>query len=121
MGDSQFIVIGSQSILGKFPDAPKELLWSTEADLIAKNKPGLTERLNAIGELSDFHRTHGIYADPVSEKTAVLPKGWKSRLINVTAYVADDSEVTGFASTRMTCSFQNWLPGGRKTSNFCRQ
>lgn len=30
VGDDQFIVIGSQSILGKYPNAPAELLWSTE-------------------------------------------------------------------------------------------
>ncbi len=95
VGDNQFIVIGSQSILGKFPHAPQELLWSTEADLIAKNKPRLTDKLNSIGELSDFHRTHGIYVDPVSEKTAVLPKGWKSRLINVDAFSATGEKVTG--------------------------
>lgn len=34
VGDDQFIVIGSQSILGKFPNAPEALLWSTECDLI---------------------------------------------------------------------------------------
>lgn len=95
VGDDQFIVIGSQSILGKYPNAPAELLWSTEADLIAKNKPRLTDKLDSIGELSEFHQTHGIYADPVSEKTAVLAKGWKSRLVNIVAYGANGQVVTG--------------------------
>lgn len=60
VGDDQFIVIGSQSILGKYPNAPVELLWSTEADLISKNNPRQTDKLDSIGELSEFHQTHGI-------------------------------------------------------------
>jgi hypothetical protein len=29
--------------------------------------------------------TYGFYADPVDEGTAVLPKGWKGRLVNLPA------------------------------------
>lgn len=81
--ERQFIVIGSQSILGKYPDAPDELLRSREADFIAKNKPERTTLLEAIGEASRFYETYGYYVDPVDNRTAVLPKDWKSRLINV--------------------------------------
>ncbi|MDZ4251399.1 MAG: DUF6036 family nucleotidyltransferase [Sulfuritalea sp.] len=81
--ERQFVVIGSQSILGKYPDAPEELLRSREADFIAKNRPGRTGMLEAIGEASRFYETHGYYVDPVDSRTAVLPKDWKSRLINV--------------------------------------
>lgn len=95
VGDDQFIVVGSQSILGKYPNAPSDLLWSSEADLIAKNKPQQTDKLNSIGELSDFHQTHGFYADPVSEKTAILAKDWKGRLVNVVAHRANGEKVTG--------------------------
>jgi hypothetical protein len=83
--ERQFIVIGSQSILGKYPDAPKELLRSREADFIAKNKPERTMMLEAIGEASRFYETHGYYVDPVDSRTAVLPKEWKSRLVNVSS------------------------------------
>lgn len=83
--EKQFIVIGSQSILGKYPDAPKELLRSREADFIAKNKPERTRMLEAIGEASRFYETHGYYVDPVDSRTAVLPKDWKSRLVNVSS------------------------------------
>lgn len=81
--ERQFIVIGSQSILGKYPDAPEELLRSREADFIAKNKPERTMMLEAIGEASRFYETYGYYVDPVDSRTAVLPKDWKSRLVNV--------------------------------------
>ena len=41
--------------------------------------------MNEIGVDSPFHVTFGFYADPVDEATAVLPKGWKGRLVNLPA------------------------------------
>jgi hypothetical protein len=82
-GETQFIIIGSQSLHGKHPDVPDEIVMSFEVDLIAKKKPDRTEWLNMIGQDSRFHETHGYYADPVDETTATLPKGWKGRLVNL--------------------------------------
>src|SRR5882724_4382402 len=82
-GEKQFIVIGSQSLHAKHADLPDELVTSFEVDLIAKNDPGRTELLNTIGVDSPFHETFGYYADPVDESTAVLPKGWRGRLVNL--------------------------------------
>lgn len=79
----QFIVIGSQSLHGKYPDLPDELVASAEVDLIAKGEVSRTEWLNIIGQDSPFHQEFGYYADPVDEHTAVLPKGWKSRLVSL--------------------------------------
>src|SRR5208283_1699790 len=76
-GEKQFIIIGSQSLHGKCPDLPDEIFASAEVDLMAKNRPEKTESLNPIGVYSRFHETHGYYADPVDENTAVLPKGWR--------------------------------------------
>jgi hypothetical protein len=36
-----------------------------------------------IGAYSPFHESFGYYADPVDNKTATLPKGWKGRLVNL--------------------------------------
>ncbi|MGO9950095.1 MAG: DUF6036 family nucleotidyltransferase [Steroidobacteraceae bacterium] len=82
-GEKQFIIIGSQSLHGKYPDLPDEIFMSAEVDLIAKNNLQKTESLNFIGVYSRFHETHGYYADPVDENTATLPKGWKGRLVNL--------------------------------------
>ena len=81
VGDNQFIIIGSQSVHAKYPDLLKGAAISAELDIIAKNKPDRTELLNAIGIDSPFHETYGYYADPVDETTAMLPKGWKARLV----------------------------------------
>lgn len=82
-GDDQFVIVGSQALHGKYPDLPDAIAVSAEVDLIAKNKPQTTELLNSIGQESLFHETYGIYADPVDEKTATLPAGWRGRLVNL--------------------------------------
>jgi len=84
-GEKQFIIIGSQSIHGKFPDLPDDLVISFEVDLIAAKHADRTELLNVIGMYSPFHGSFGYYADPVDHKTATLPKGWKGRLVNLPA------------------------------------
>ena len=82
--DNEVIVIGSQAILGQFPDAPVELLRSNELDVVPKNKPERSIVVDgAIGELSTFHHTFGYYAHGVAVETAVLPAGWRERLIRV--------------------------------------
>ncbi|HTB90138.1 MAG TPA: DUF6036 family nucleotidyltransferase [Steroidobacteraceae bacterium] len=82
-GEKQFVIIGSQSLHGKYPDLADDILRSFEVDLIAKSHPDRTEWLNFIGQDSQFHETHGYYADPVDENTATLPKGWRARLVNL--------------------------------------
>ena len=84
-GEKQFIIIGSQSLHGKHPDIADDILRSFEVDLIAKRDRARTEWLNAIGQDSKFHEQFGYYADPVDETTAILPKGWKGRLVNLPA------------------------------------
>ncbi len=83
--DDDIVVIGSQSILGQFPDAPTDLCVSVEADVWPRNHPERWELIDgAIGELSLFHDTFGYYAQGVGRETAVLPVGWEERLIEVT-------------------------------------
>ncbi|MBI5524947.1 MAG: hypothetical protein HY897_01290 [Deltaproteobacteria bacterium] len=82
--DDEIVVIGSQSVLGQFPDAPPELLVSTEADLYPRNHPERSDLIDgSIGEGSPFHETFGYYAQGVSPGTAVLPEGWERRLVPV--------------------------------------
>lgn len=81
--DSEFVIIGSQSLHGKFPDLPDKILVSMEVDLIAKTSPDATRLLNAIGVESPFHVEFGYYADPVDFETAILPHDWRNRLVNL--------------------------------------
>jgi len=81
-GADQFVIVGSQSILGQFPHVPDELLVSIEADIFTLRDPHDADLIEgSIGEASSFHQTFGYYAHGVGEETAVLPAGWKERLI----------------------------------------
>jgi hypothetical protein len=78
------VVIGSQSILGTYPDAPPELTESMEADVFPKEAPERAIVIDgAIGEESLFHQTFGYYAHGVGESTAILPDGWCDRLVRL--------------------------------------
>lgn len=83
-GCGRIVVIGSQAILGQYPEAPAPLLVSVEADVFPPDHPERAELIDgAIGEGSFFHDSFGYYAQGVSESTAVLPAGWKRRLVRV--------------------------------------
>jgi hypothetical protein len=80
----EFIIIGSQSILGGVPHPHEVFTVSMEADIYPKEAPELAEKIDgAIGEGSQFHQTHGYYAQGVGPETAILPAGWQARLYRV--------------------------------------
>lgn len=82
--ERDFIVIGSQAILGQFPNAPAELLVSDEVDIYPRDRPDLADLIDGvIGEPSFFHDEFGYYAQGVGPTTAVLPLGWEERLVTV--------------------------------------
>ena len=82
--DDEIVIIGSQSILGQFPDAPIRLLASMEADVYPRHNPERADDVDgAIGEGSSFHESYGYYAQGVGPETAVLPNGWKDRVVVV--------------------------------------
>lgn len=83
-GEREFIVIGSQAILGQIPNAPEPLLISKEADLYARHPPDLSDHIDGnLGEESQFDRTFKYHADGVSPTTATLPEGWGQRLTKI--------------------------------------
>lgn len=82
--DDELVVIGSQAILGSFPDAPDVLLRSIEADLYPRNNPEKADLIDgALGDGSPFQRSHGYYAHAVGPRTAKAPAGWEQRLVSV--------------------------------------
>jgi hypothetical protein len=81
---SDILVIGSQAILGSYPDAPATMLRSVEADLVPLDAPELADLIDGtIGEGSPFHSTFGYYAQGVGLETAVLSPGWRDRLVPI--------------------------------------
>lgn len=86
LGVRELLVIGSQalhaSVRGKLPP---EAARSVEVDIaaISDDAAGRLADLvdGSIGEASMFHATFGYYAQGVVATTAVLPTGWRKRLV----------------------------------------
>lgn len=80
-GIDEIVVIGSQAILGSYPDAPDELTFSQEVDVYPLKKPEAANLIDGcIGELSPFHDQFGYYVHGVGVDTAFLPEGWLDRV-----------------------------------------
>lgn len=80
----EFVIIGSQSMLGAVPHPEEVFTVSMEADIYPLQAPHLADKIDgAIGEGSQFHQTYGYYAQGVGPETAVLPSGWMLRLHRV--------------------------------------
>ena len=105
-------IIGSQSILLSWPDAPALLRTSGEIDAYPENAKiweierkrldpeddaEASEEISVLfGEGSKFHREHGFYIDGVDENTARLPADWTTRAIYKTVDV-DGKQVLAVA------------------------
>jgi hypothetical protein len=119
-GERELIIIGSQSVLGQFPDAPVALLMSMEADLYPKSRPELADKVDgAIGEGSTFHETHGYYAQGVGPETATLPTGWQRRLVRV-----ENPNTGGYAGLCLDVhdlAISKYVAGREKDREFTRE
>lgn len=92
VGDNELVIVGSQAILGQFPDAPESMLVSREADIYPRNHPERADEIDgSLGDGSYFDSSFGYYAHAVGPGTAKAPAGWEGRLVPV------QSENTGHA------------------------
>lgn len=86
LGHSEFVVIGSLSILGleDVTPIPQGMSTSIDVDAYTRHDPGrIFEVQSLLGEDSAFHRDNGIYLDAVSPDLPSLPEGWESRMLKV--------------------------------------
>jgi hypothetical protein len=117
--DEEIVVIGSQAVLGQYPDAPSELLVSVEADVYPLHHPARAELIDgSIGELSMFHETFGYYAQGVGPETATLPAGWQSRLVPVKT--PNTRGATGWCLEIHDLLLSKYVAGREKDEEFCR-
>ncbi len=120
-GDPDVLVIGSQSVLGSFAedDLPFEATSSMEADIAFFDDPAdakADQVDGAIGELSTFHETFGYYAQGVSVSTAVLPEGWRGRV--VTFATPDTAPGRGLCLDPHDCVVSKLVAGREKDLSF---
>ena len=87
----EVIVVGSQAILGTYDESqlPAEATMSIEVDILPiadcnDETARLADLIEGVaGELSPFEELHGFSIDGVDLETAVLPAGWRDRLVKV--------------------------------------
>lgn len=83
-GDDELVIVGSQAILGQFPDAPPGMLLSREADIYPRNRPEQADEIDgSLGDGSYFDSSFGYYAHAVGPETAKAPDGWVDRLVPI--------------------------------------
>lgn len=85
LGVNEVLVIGSQAVHASVDDLFPAVNRSIETDIAAlddKDGKMAADLIDgSIGEASLFQDTHGYYAQGVEPKTAILPEGWKKRLV----------------------------------------
>jgi hypothetical protein len=91
IGANAVAVVGSQSILGSLTEdrLPVEATMSMEVDILplvedSDEAARLADLIEGVaGEWSPFEEQHGFSIDGVDWTTAVLPEGWRDRLVKV--------------------------------------
>lgn len=84
MKETNPIIIGSQSLHGKFPDVADTLLPSRKVDVILPNKSVMGKWLaQVVGDYTPYADDRGYFIDHVLpvEGLPVFSNGWKKRLI----------------------------------------
>ena len=88
---TEVIVVASQAILGTYDESqlPAAATMSIEVDILPiadsnEETARLADLIEGVaGELSPFEELHGFSIDGVDLETAVLPDGWRDRLVKV--------------------------------------
>ena len=71
VGEAEFVIVGSQAIMGSHPNAPDALLMSLELGIYPAASPERADMIDgALGDGSPFHRAFGYYAHGVGPETA---------------------------------------------------
>ncbi len=121
-GHTEFVVVGSLSILGVVPRAagiPARMLMSIDVDCYTRPDPGRIFELGAkLGEGSPFEAEHGFFLDPISPDLPTLPGQWEHRLIRVPLEVGivvnfldpNDAAVSKYA--RCDVRDREWIRAG---------
>jgi len=116
---SDYVIIGSLSVLGAVAQPPESMIQSIDVDLYPKNDPGrASEVADALGQKSAFSKEFRYYADAVFPKLAALPDGWEDRLIKiefdsgVTAWFLDPNDAAVSKYVRSENRDRRWIRAG---------
>jgi hypothetical protein len=113
-----FVIVGSQSMLGAVPNPEAVFTVSMEADIYPLQAPELADKIDgAIGEGSPFHERFGYYAQGVGPETATLPKDWMQRVHRIQNSNTNDR--VGFCLDVLDLFLAKAAAGREKDREFC--
>jgi hypothetical protein len=123
LGVREVLVLGSQALHASVAgDLPPEASRSVEVDIAALHgdpEGRMADLIDgSIGEASMFHATFGYYAQGVVETTAVLPAGWRERLVRFET--PDTNGVTAWCLEPHDLWVSKAVAGRPKDLEFCR-
>lgn len=84
LGETEILIVGSQSLHGAHPGVPDEILYSREVDMVLVTKSKLGNWLSeVVGPGTHFEYNNGYYIDHVFLKDdfPILAKGWRDRVV----------------------------------------
>jgi hypothetical protein len=112
----EFVVVGSQSMLGSVPNPEEVFTVSMEVDIYPLQAPELADKIDgAIGEGSQFHQSFGYYAQGVARRLRYCQR---TGCNGCTEYKATTPMVAwGTVWTCSTSSFPKPRPDAQKTVN----
>lgn len=114
----EFVIVGSQSMLGPVPHPEEVFTVSMEADIYPLQAPELADEIDgAIGEGSQFHQTYGYYAQGVGPDTARLPSNWMQRVHRVQSGNTNDR--VGYCLDVLDLFMAKAAAGREKDREFC--
>ena len=121
LGVDEVLVVGSQAIHASIDYELPEAERSIEVDIsgVEDNDGSKADLIDgSIGELSVFQETFGYYAQGVTPETAILPNGWRKRLIAYTSPAT--SGVTALCLEPHDLWISKAIAGRRKDKEFCK-
>ncbi len=122
LNEDRLIIVGSQSILGRYANGlPEEATLSQELDILPFDDPDERKAdliTGTLGEGSLFFETYHVYADGVAQSTSRLPRNWEERLIPV---LTDATRgVTAYCLEPHDLLIAKYLANREKDRTFCR-
>ncbi len=121
LGENEILVIGSQAVHASIDSVLPEAERSIEVDVSSlEDEDGSKADLidGSIGELSVFQDTFGYYAQGVTPRTAVLPGGWRKRLVPYRS--PSTNGITALCLELHDLWLSKAVAGREKDKEFCR-
>ena len=120
-GHTEFVVVGSNSVLGvpRDRELPARMTMSIDVDAYTRSDPDrIFDLAKELGQGSPFELENGYYLDPVSPALPTLPAGWESRLFKLefdgglVLYFLDPNDAAVSKYARCEPRDREWLQAG---------